>query len=139
MFCTYGGYVSNCLQLNVGDHAFHETFSLSPTPSAPLGYHRLAQRGNAAQTVLCFRSCIEAQVSDFRKAARASFLRYLRLSAAYASNRSFTKDIRELLSRVAMKLVVLPIGHVKDEEWPFSLCTNSDVLRHNHLLQAEVV
>ena len=44
---------------NFGEHAFHGELTLSPTPSAPLAQHRLTQRENAAQVVLCFRTCME--------------------------------------------------------------------------------
>jgi hypothetical protein len=61
LFLHLWGNVSSYSQLNVGNHTFHEVLSLSPTPSAPLGYRRLARRGSVAQDVLCFGTCIEVQ------------------------------------------------------------------------------
>src|SRR5918995_1600783 len=51
---------------NFGEHAFHGELTLSPTPSAPLAQHRLTQRENATQVVLCFGSCIETPCNPKR-------------------------------------------------------------------------
>ena len=48
-------------KLNIGEHAFHEALTLSPTRSVPLGYHRLIRRGSGVQAVLCFGYCVEVQ------------------------------------------------------------------------------
>src|ERR671913_2348826 len=51
---------------NFGEHACHGELTLSPTPSAPLAQHRLTQRENAAQVVLCFRTCMETPCNPKR-------------------------------------------------------------------------